>query len=124
MQFNFTPKKQEVKVPEWKPGNDEKLYVTELTGAEYVTFERYARLVMFGKGTDEECREAYAQIAVRYAKKADGTPFFLLSQLEILANGNSKPLRRIFEKLAEINNLDDETAKELEKNLPSTANAE
>ena len=114
MQFTSNQTLHEVNIKEWQPGKDEKLFVAELTGAEHAEFEHIRHT--FFNGTDDERRMAYAKIAVRFAKKADNTPFFSLLDLEKLAASSNKPLRRIYSKLVEINELDDESVKELEKN--------
>ena len=114
MQFTINPKLYEVNIKEWQPGKDEKLFVSELTGAEHAEMEHIR--ASFLHGTDKDRREAYAKIAVLFAKKADRTPYFALSDLQKLAEGSNKPLRRIYAKLSEINELDEETVEELEKN--------
>jgi hypothetical protein len=114
MQFITNQTLHEVNIKEWQPGKDEKLFVTELTGAEHAELEHIRHT--FFSGTDEERRLAYAKIAVRFAKKADRTPFFSPLDIEKVASGSNKPLRRIYAKLTEINELDDAAAEELEKN--------
>ena len=54
--------------------------------------------------------------ALLFCRKEDGTRMFTDEQLPMLMRANSKPLRRLAIKLAELAQLDEGEAAELEKN--------
>ena len=114
MLFDLKKNLHEVDVREWQPEADERIFVTELTGAEFTEFEKIKE--RFFNGNERDQNEAYARIAVKFALTADGKPFFDDSDIERLAKGSNKPLRRIFAKLMELNDIDPKTLEELEKN--------
>lgn len=118
MQYTFTPELVEIDVKEWQPEPDEKIFVREPTAGEYALYESISAKLHWQGLDDSERRKIYAEIAVRFARNAAGQRHFSPDMVQTLTEGNSKPLRRIAIKVAELGKLDEDEAKELEKNSP------
>ena len=114
MNLTFDPQKAEIPCKEWN--SDEKVFVHEPTAAEYALYENISAKLHLRGVDDAERREVYARIGVLFCRKEDGTRMFTDEQLPMLMRANSKPLRRLAIKLAELAQLDEDEAAELEKN--------
>lgn len=116
MQFQFKPELHEVDVHEWNPGPEEKVFVREPSAGEYALYENIQAKLHWSGMEKADRRKVYAEIAVHFARDANGVLLFREEMVQTLANGSSKPLRRIAIKVAELGRLDAGEIEELEKN--------
>ena len=65
---------------------------------------------------DAERREVYARLGALFCRKENGSRLFTDDQVPMLMRANSKPLRRLAIKMAELAQLDEDEAAELVKN--------
>lgn len=120
MQFTFQPELVEVNVKEWSPGPEEKVFVREPTAGEYALLENIQAKLHWKDVDKTEKRKIYAEIAIHFARNEQGQLLFSESMITTLAQGSSKPLRRIAMKVAELGRLENEELEELEKNSSGT----
>lgn len=114
MELTFTPEVAEVDCKEWNI--TEKLFVREPTAAEYAIFENLSHKIFMNNISDVERAECYARIGVLFLRTEDGKRAFMDEFIRVLVNMNSKPLRRLVNKIADFVSLEKESIKELEKN--------
>ncbi|MDR1957861.1 MAG: hypothetical protein LBQ54_02255 [Planctomycetaceae bacterium] len=116
MNFNFVPRIAEVDCHEWDLAEGEKIYVKEPNAGEFALFEHLTGMLHFVGTNDAERRKIYAKIAVLLCCDQNGKLKFSEEQIPLIAQGNSKPLRRIALKVSDLSMLDEQEEKELEKN--------
>ena len=121
MQFAFAPELIPIDIKEWNPIEGEEVYVREPTAGEYAIYEGLQARLHWGGLDDAARRKVYAEIVVKFARNKAVQLMFTQEMITNIAQGSSKPARRIAIKIAELGKLDDEELKELEKNLPATA---
>lgn len=124
MKFTFQPELFEVNVKEWDPSEDEKVFVREPSAGEYAIYESLQAKMHWRDMEESDRRKVYAEIAVKFARDAQGRLLFNSDMVGTLARGSSKPLRRIALKVSELSKIDDEELAELEKNSSGIATKE
>ena len=121
MDFLFQPELVEIDAKEWNPTEEEKVFVREPSAGEYALYESIQAKLHWNGIDDAERRKVYAEIAVKFARDANGRLLFGSNMIEKLACGSSKPLRRIALKVSELSKIDDNELAELEKNSSGNA---
>lgn len=109
----FKPVIEKVDTREWDADD---VHVKEPTAAEYAMFETMFNKINNPFIADEEKSLLYARIAYMFAVDANGKKLFSEDQVPYLAQGSSKPPRRIAMTVDRLSRLDTFEAKELEKN--------
>jgi len=99
-----------VPVPEW--GGH--VYVRTLTGEERDRFENLCATRRSGERLD--IRGLKAELVVRCACDADGTPLFNAADARTLNRKAAKPIDRLFKAAQQLNGLTDEDVEELRGN--------